>query len=142
MLNRNWLILLTKSQAVAHNMQKTNHPSGNWGERQKEDLRRLIDLNEVDYTRRDAAYLWEICQLKSFKPFIGPAANGKNSAIQCMQKEFFHHEAELEQKGARKKGMLCPFCFPTGHTCFLTHTSCSSPDLIVGTPTKPTGEIP
>jgi hypothetical protein len=50
-LNRNWLILLTKSQANAHNMPKTNRPSGNWGEKQKEDLRRLIDSNEVDYSR-------------------------------------------------------------------------------------------
>ncbi len=141
MLNRNRLILLTKSQADAHNMPKINRPSGNWGEKQKEDLRRLIDSNEVDYTRQDAAYLWEICQLKPFQPFISPAVNGKNFAIQCMQKEFLRHEAELEQKGARK-GMLCPFCFPTGHTCFLTHTSRSSPDLTVGTPTKPTGEIP
>jgi hypothetical protein len=76
-LNRNWLILLTKSQADAHNMPKTNRPSGNWGEKQKEDLRSLIDSNEVDYTRQDAAYLWEICQLKPFQPFISPAANGK-----------------------------------------------------------------
>ncbi len=141
-LNRNLLILLTKSQADAHNMPKTNRPSGNWGEKQKEDLRRLIDLSKVDYTRQDAAYLWEICQLKPFQPFISPAANGKNSAIQCMQKEFLCHEAEFEQKGARKKGILCPICFPTEQTCFLTHTSCSSPDLTVGTPTKPTGEIP
>jgi hypothetical protein len=37
--------------------------------------------------------------------------------------------------------MLCSFCFPTEHTCFLTHTSCSSPDLTVGTPTKQTEEI-
>ncbi len=123
-------------------MPKTNRLSGNWGEKQKEDLRRLIDSNEVDYTRQDAAYLWEICQLKPFQPFISPAANGKNSAIQRMQKEFLRHKSELEQKGARKKGMLCPFCFPTGHTFFLTHTSCSSPDLTVGTPTKPTEEIP
>jgi hypothetical protein len=56
-LNRNWLILLTKSQTNAHNMPKTNRPSGNWGEKQKEDLRKLIDLNKVDTTRRDAAYL-------------------------------------------------------------------------------------
>jgi hypothetical protein len=77
MLNRIWLILLTKSQADAHNMPKTNHPSGNWGEKQKEDLRRLIDSNKVDYTRQDAAYLWKICQLKPFQPFISPAANRK-----------------------------------------------------------------
>ncbi len=64
MLNRNWLILLTKSQANAHNMPKTTHPSGNWGEKQKSDLRKLINSNEVDYTRQDTAYLWEICQLE------------------------------------------------------------------------------
>jgi hypothetical protein len=142
MLNRNRLILLTKSQADAHNMPKTNHPSGNWGEKQKEDLRRLINSNKVDCTRQDTAYLWEICQLKPFQPFNSPAANGKNSAIQHMRKEFLCHEAVLEQKGTRMKGILCPFCFPTEHTCFLTHTSCSSPDLTVGTPTQPTGEIP
>jgi hypothetical protein len=76
-LNRNWLIHLTKSQANAHNMSKTTCSSGNWGKKQKSDLRKLIDLNEVDYIRRETAYLWEICQLKPFKPFISEAANRK-----------------------------------------------------------------
>jgi hypothetical protein len=88
MLNRNWLILLTKSQANAHNMPKTTCPSGNWGEKQKSDLRKLFDSNKVDYTRQDVAYLWKICQLKPFKPFISAAANRKNSAVQHMQREF------------------------------------------------------
>jgi hypothetical protein len=128
MLNRNRLILLTKSQADTHNMPKTNGPSGNWGEKQKEDLRRLIDLNEADYTRRDAAYLWAICQLKPFQPFIS-AANRKNSAIQRMQKEFLRHKAGLEQKGARKKGMLFLLShraqmFPHSHIMLLSRCDC------------------
>jgi uncharacterized membrane protein YgcG len=120
-------------------MPKTTRTSGNWGEKQKSDMRKLIGANKVDYTRQGATYLWEICQLEPFKPFISAAASGKNSAVQRMQRKFLRHEAELEQKGARKKGM-CPF-FPQS-TSFLTHTSCSSPDLTVETPTQPMGEIP
>ena len=92
-------------------MPKTSRPSGNWGENQKKDLRDLVDANEIDLARKDASYLWEICNLSPFKPFISEASTGKSSAIQRMRKEFLRLNAELEHAGARRKGM-CVNSFP------------------------------
>jgi hypothetical protein len=92
-------------------MPKTSRPSGNLGETQKKDLRDLVDANEIDPARKDASYLWEICNLPPFKPFISEASTGKSSAIQRMRKEFLRLNAELEHAGARRKGM-CVNSFP------------------------------
>jgi len=58
-------------------MPKTSRPSGNWGDNQKKDLRDLVDANEIDIARKDASYLWEICNLPPFQPFISEASTGK-----------------------------------------------------------------
>ena len=58
-------------------MPKTSRPSGNWGEDQKKKLRELVDANKINLARKDAAYLWEICKLPPFKPFISDASTGK-----------------------------------------------------------------
>jgi hypothetical protein len=92
-------------------MPKTSHPSGNWGDNQKKDLRDLVDTNEIDLARKDGSYLWEICNLPPFKPFISEASTGKSSAIQRMRKEFLRLNTELELGGARRKGM-CVNSFP------------------------------
>jgi hypothetical protein len=42
-------------------MPKTNRPSGNWGDTQKQGLRALVDANEIGLARKDSKYLWEIC---------------------------------------------------------------------------------
>ena len=86
-------------------MPKTDRPSGNWGEKQKRDLRDLVDANEIDLARKGTGYLWEICQLSPFKAFNSEASTGKSSAIQRMRKEFLRINAELELAGARRKGM-------------------------------------
>jgi hypothetical protein len=92
-------------------MPKTIRPSGNWGEKQKKDLRDLVDANEIDIARKDAGYLWEIYQLPQFKAFNSDASTGKSSAIQRIRKEFLRINAELELAGARRKGM-CVHSFP------------------------------
>ena len=92
-------------------MPKTSLPSGNWGDNQKKDLRDLVDANKIDLARKDASYLWEICNLPPFKPFISEASTRKSSAIQRMQKELLCLNAELELAGARRKGM-CVNSFP------------------------------
>jgi hypothetical protein len=93
-------------------MPKTSRPSGNWGDDQKKDLRDLVDANEIDLARKDASYLWEICNLPPL-PFISisEASTGKSSAIQRMRKEFLSLNAELELAEARRKGM-CVNSFP------------------------------
>jgi hypothetical protein len=101
-------------------MPKTIRPSGNWGETQKKALRDLVDANKIDLARKDSNYLWEICNLDPFKPFISDSSAGKSSAIQCMRKEFLRINAELDLAGARRKGM-CVNSIPQSK-CFFAHT--------------------
>jgi len=74
-LDKNQLILLSKSQRT----QKCQRPSAY--------LRDLVDANKIDLSRKDSNYLWEVCNLDQFKPFMSDSSAGKSSAIQRMHKE-------------------------------------------------------
>jgi hypothetical protein len=70
-------------------MVKTDQPSGNWGATQRAALAAKFKTGKVNHTNRSTNYLWQVCNLAEFKPYISNNPSRKNAG---MQKEFLRYE--------------------------------------------------
>ena len=74
--------------------------SGNWGATQRAALAAKFKTGKVNHTNRSADYLWQVCNLAEFNPYISNNPSGKNAAVARMQHEFSRYKKRLLLNGA------------------------------------------
>jgi hypothetical protein len=75
---------------------------------QRAALAAKFKTGKVIHTNKSADYLWQVCNMAEFKPYISNNPSGKNAAVARMRKEFLRYEQGLSLNGARQ-GMCLLF---------------------------------